>query len=539
MKKIDRQTKMTNLLIFLSIVVVINLISIYTYVRLDFSKGKVYSLSQSSKATMNQLEDRLVVKAYFSKDLPPHFANIRRYTKDLLTEYKNVSNGKLRFEFIDPKDENHLREEAQRNGVQPVNINVREKDRMEVRAAYLGLALTYNDKTVAIPIVQETRGLEYEITKAINQVAAINAEKVGFYGLTPDIPQDPRLMFFFQQQDKFQQAKQIVGEHYELTPVDLKSPIPIDINTLVFSGTVDSLSIEELLYLDQYVMAGKNLIVFQDRVHADLQTQQAQQMHSNIFDLLEHYGINIKENLVMDAKCGAVNVQQNWFSSVQVQYPFIVIANEVNKANQIVSQLENLIFLFVSEIDTENVPPDVNVTPLIYSSNQSGEVAGPYFDINVNTFMSDRTALNRLTQPRKVIAALYEGHFTSLFAPEEFQTTDAKIIVVPDMDFIIGSGQQPNESNMNFLMNAIDYFSGNQALITLRSRGATNKPLLIERIVKTEGLTPEERQKKEDNAKTFLKFLNILLPAILLIIYGLFRYKEEIKRRKTIKEIYG
>jgi ABC-type uncharacterized transport system involved in gliding motility auxiliary subunit len=173
MIKLDKKTAMTNLLIFVAVVFVINLISLNLFFRLDFSKGSVYSLSKASKSALKQLEDRMLVKAYFTEDLPPQFASIRRYTRDLLEEYKNASGGKFRYEFIDPKDENKLREDAQKGGVFPVNINVRENDRMEVRQAYLGLVLNYNDKMEPIPLVQETRGLEYEITKAITKIASL------------------------------------------------------------------------------------------------------------------------------------------------------------------------------------------------------------------------------------------------------------------------------------------------------------------------------------------------------------------------------
>jgi len=139
MKKINKQSTIANLLIFMAIIVIINLISLNFFLRLDFSKGKIYSLSKSSKEAVGQLTDRMLVKAYFTEELPPQFASVRRYTKDILEEYKTASNGKFRYEFIDPTDENQLKEEAQQNKIPPVNVQVRENDRVEVREAYLGL----------------------------------------------------------------------------------------------------------------------------------------------------------------------------------------------------------------------------------------------------------------------------------------------------------------------------------------------------------------------------------------------------------------
>jgi gliding-associated putative ABC transporter substrate-binding component GldG len=529
------------------IVIVINLISLNIFLRIDLSKGRVYSLSPSSRQTVRQLEDRLVVKAYFTEKLPPQFASIRRYTRDLLEEYKTASGGKIRYEFINPTDENQLKEEARRHGVPPVNVQVRENDRLEVREAFLGLVFHYNDRIETIPLVQETRGLEYEITKAINKIASIGMQRVAFYGLTPDIPNDPRMMFWMQQQDKFQQAKETIRQNYDLVAVTLEDAIPNDVSTLVFSGAVDSLSTLQLYHIDQFIMGGNNVIFFQNRAMTDLQTQTANPINSNIFDLLDHYGAHIRDNLVLDAKSGSVNVQEQrgiFMHSTPVQYPFFPISNDINSHHPIVSQLANIMYLYVSELDTLSVSPDVNMIPLIYSSNQSSTVPGPYFNINIQQFL-DRNFMNRLIQPRKVLTALYEGRYRSFFPSDPGfamgfipETAHAKIIVVPDMDFISSTGAGRNPSNMNFLMNALDYLSNNQALISLRSREVINKPLDIEKIVNIGTLDHTAAEKKRQSTRNMVKWVNILLPAMLLVVFGLIKYRIEISRRKRIKEIY-
>ncbi len=548
MKKTDKKSTLTNLAIFLMVVIVINLISLNLFFRLDFSKGKVYSLSSSSKEAVKQFEDRMLVKAYFTQDLPPQFANIRRYTKDLLEEYKNASNGRFRFEFINPTDENKLKEEAQKSGIPPVNVQVREQDRLEVREAFLGLVFHYNDKTETIPLVQETRGLEYEITRTINKISAFNIPRVAFFGLTPDLPDDPRLRMFMQQQDKFSSAKDRIRQNYELVATTLDEPIETNITSLVFSGTVDSLTLNQLFNLDQFLMRGNNLIIFQDKVFTNLQYQMAEPIQSNIFELLEHYGIKIKDNLVLDAESGQVNIQEQrgiFSVSTPVQYPFILVANNYNKKHPIVSQLNNLQFVFVSEIDTTFVKPGVNFTPLVFSSDKSSVIQGPHYDISVQRYI-DRGYLARFTQKAKPIAGLFEGSFESYFKDKTNvshegyleSTNYARIILIPDMEFINNDGAGRTQGNMNFLMNSVDYMSNNQNLITLRSREVVNKPLLVERIVNVKDLTPDVAEKKIGNVRNFIKILNIVLPSILLILYGLIRYRKEMLRRKRIKEIY-
>ena len=540
---------LTNLLIFLAAVIILNLISLNLFFRLDFSKGRVYSLSPSSKATVRQLEDRMIVKAYFTEKLPPQFASIRRYTRDILEEYKTASNGKFRYEFINPTDENKLKEEAQRSGVPPVNVQVRENDRIEVREAFLGLVFHYNGKTETIPLVQETRGLEYEITKAINKIAAIDRNRVAFFGLTPDVPEDPWMRLFMQNQDRYQHAKETIRQNYELIEANLNDPIPADVKTLVFTGVVDSLSTHQIYNIDQFLMRGNNILLFQDRAMTDLQNQTAFTIHSNIFDLLSHYGIYIHDNLVMDVNSAQINMQtrQGIFTvNTPVQYPFFPISNTVNQEQPIVSQLSQLQFLFVSEIESSYTPPDVNFTPLIFSSDQSATSPGPNYNIGIHQFMERNNYINRLREGRKVLSALYEGKFSSYFRQGDpgfgsgfiSETNNGKIIVLPSMDFISSTGAAQNPSNMNFLMNAIDYLSDNQALIALRSREVINKPLQIEKIVNIAGLDPIEAEKKMNKTRNSVKYTNIVLPSLLLVAFGLIKIRAEKIRRKRIKEIY-
>ena len=43
----------------------------------------------------------------------------------------------------------------------------------------------------------------------------------------------------------------------------------------------------------------------------DIQTQQASSIQSNIFDILNEYGVIIEENLVLDKQNGKINIPQN------------------------------------------------------------------------------------------------------------------------------------------------------------------------------------------------------------------------------------
>ena len=170
----------TNIILFVVVLVLINLVAVEFFTRLDLTQGKVYTLSKSSKNIVRNLKDKLVVKAYFSKELPPPYNQNRRYLKDQLDDYKAYSGGKFQYEFVDPGSEESLEREAQSFRVPPLQVNVMQKDKVELKKVYMGLVFLYEDKSETIPQVMSTSGLEYDITSTIKKITSQNLKKVGF-----------------------------------------------------------------------------------------------------------------------------------------------------------------------------------------------------------------------------------------------------------------------------------------------------------------------------------------------------------------------
>jgi len=515
----------TNLIIFIAILVFINLISISVFTRIDLSKGHIYSLSKASKNVVRNLDDRLVIKAYYSKNLPGELADARRFTKDILSEYQVYSHGKLRFEFIDPSNEEKLKQEANKNHIQPYTIRVLKNDQYVVREIYMGLAFLYKDKTETIPIVQNTQGLEYDITSTIKKIASQGMNKVAlFESKEAASPMNPN------QKDKFTTVRQLISENYELSTTDLFTKVDTTIAALIFTGVDDSLAEEQLYNLDQYLMNGGNILFFQDKVNADLQNQKAESIKSNLFTLLLSYGINIKNNLVADAECGAVQVQrqQGFFRiNTPVNYPFFPIIHNINKKNLIVKNLDQMQMIFASEIDTTKSKSGISFEPLFFSSDHSGEVKAPRFDISIMKYMNKNLKTMFREKP-KVLAGIYSGEFPSYFRnnprfPDAVKKSPkVKILVITDSDFLQDNAGAGIKGNMDFVLNALDYMASDASLISIRSRETEYRPL--------KAISPA--------SKKIVRWFNILFPSILLIIIGILLYKNDLKKRKMIGELY-
>src|SRR5689334_2340175 len=88
-------TSASGLLLLAIVLILLNVVANWAFLRFDLTSRHAYSLSPSSKKLVKAIDDKILVKAYFSPDLQPPYDTLARYTKDLLAEYKSASHGHL------------------------------------------------------------------------------------------------------------------------------------------------------------------------------------------------------------------------------------------------------------------------------------------------------------------------------------------------------------------------------------------------------------------------------------------------------------
>ena len=333
-----------------------------------------------------------------------------------------------------------------------------------------------------------------------------------------------------QQSDNYQNVRRLLSESYEVSVVDLENNLDDQIDVLLFTSVKDSLYDNQLYNLDQFLMKGGNILFVQDRVEADLRQQSANPINSNLFDLLAHWGIYPRENLISDAQCGQVQIQrvQGIFRyNTPVSYPFFPIITNVNKNEMITRNLDQMQAIFASSLDSLRIKGDQNFTPLLFTSENSGETSGPQFDIGIQQYLNADLKQFFIDEP-KVIAGSYDGKFTSYFVdnadyPDAVKSNDmSRIIYLADSEFIQDNAGGGIPGNLDFVLNSVDYLASEGTLISMRSRETEFKPL----------------KDVSNSAKRMVKWLNILLPSFILILFGIIRYRNIINKRKHIGELY-
>jgi gliding-associated putative ABC transporter substrate-binding component GldG len=518
--------RVTQLLIVVGIVIFVNIISVRVFTRLDLTSSRAFTLSEASKNLVRSLDDKFLVKAYFTSELPSPYNNHRRYVQDQLDDFRAYGGGNFEYEFIDPSKNPEIEEEAQRYGVPPVQVQVIKDDKFQAEKAYLGLVFLYGDKQERLPVVQALDKLEYDIAINVKKLTATKLPKIGF--LTGH--DEPGL-------EKMEDFRQILSQQYEVTTVSLAggANIPGDVVALVIVAPKKSFSDWEKYLIDQYVMRGGRVAFLLDMVDANLQNQVGRPVETGLNEVLESYGARINADLVRDTRCANITVSQQqgfiMFQS-QIPYPYLPLASEYDQNNVLVKDLPPVMFYFVSSIDTTPVrQPGAKVNVLLTTSKQSGRQEGGFFMVNPTMqFTKDM-----FTDEHLPLAVTIEGPVKSRYADREAiidssvqnaidvsqtirETPHARIVIVGDGGFVQRETMGSRE-NLAFASALVDWLVDDVGLTTIRSRNLAAKPL----------------EEVSEGTKTTVKSIILAGPPLVVIVAGIVRWRLRVAWKKRLQ----
>lgn len=502
-----------------------NVLSRYAYLRLDFSEGRIYSLSPASRQLLARLEDPVYVTAYFSPALPPQYAAARDYLENLLKEYAAYSRGRLRYEFFAAADPEKFREAAIRAGIYPIRFNILEKERYEVREAFLGLEVKYLDKKEVLPFLQDTTGLEYDLTGRLKKMLRPRKKVLGLASgngamSVDDLPRAVR-------------AK--LEESYDTKPVDLVSEstdVLEGIDALAVLGPTQRLEDRALFRLDQALLGGKPVALALDVKRVDMRSFLGSPLDLGLDGWLRHEGLTLRKNLVLDMQNQKVSIsaQQGWMQITNiVDYPAFVLATDLNAEHPVTKGLDSLVLPYAGAVEI-STGPGMRVTPLARSSRRSWMRSE--WDRQFAR-LSPFEAMGATPEDPKgpfLLAAALEGRFTSYFPEPPKTSTKTKttepflkeakapgrLLVVGTSRFIHQDFPLP-ETNAAFFLNLADWLAQDPEMIEIRTKAVAFRPL--------REIAPE--------AKTAVRYANMFGGSLAVVALGLLRWR---RRRARIAE---
>ncbi|MFQ6100170.1 MAG: Gldg family protein [Anaerolineae bacterium] len=152
--------------------------------RLDLTAQREYTLSQTTRDLLSNLQEPLLIRGYFSEKTHPLLAPLVPRIRDMLEEYKVASNGMVELEIIDPAKEPDKEAEAnQVYGIRPTPFQVAGRYETSIINSYFDILIRYGDQNVVLnfrdlieieagreSVDVHLRNLEYDLTSSLKKV---------------------------------------------------------------------------------------------------------------------------------------------------------------------------------------------------------------------------------------------------------------------------------------------------------------------------------------------------------------------------------
>ncbi|MBQ7280533.1 MAG: gliding motility-associated ABC transporter substrate-binding protein GldG [Bacteroidales bacterium] len=565
-KRSQRRSDWLELVAGLLIVVFLNIIGQYLFVRADLTAERRYTLSDATKQLLGTLDEPVLFRVYLEGDFPADFKRLQNETKEMLNQFRAYSSY-VDYEFVDPnnfssdEDRRTFYDKLMRKGIQPTQIQVRNSGGISTQVLVPAADVMYKGRETSIQLLQNQKyvaedellnnsiqSLEYVLSSSIRELTRGISPTIGF--VTGHGELEGGVLYDIQMALQERYSLEYVNIDGNINALTAREPRKSDSTQYRFYNKYDLLIVakprkafddRDLYILDQYVMYGGKVLWFIDNMDADLDSlaHRGQMLSTrlplNLEDMLFNYGVRINADLVQDIRCRPIPMTVGMVGDKpQIQFCPWFYFPEVAPATQhpIVRNLDLIKCDFCSSIDL--IDNDISKTVLLATSEYSRVKNAPVLvDLNeakVDVANIDQRLFGRSNVP---VAVLLEGAFRSVYrgrlTPQftelpamgyRSEGEETKMIVVSDGDVIRnrynsqeGTGfpvgydhyTQTIYANKSFILNAVDYLTGGEGFIASRSRDVKMRKLDVMKV-------------KEQ--RTLYQVFNIVLPSLLILLVG-------------------
>ncbi|MBE9469520.1 MAG: gliding motility-associated ABC transporter substrate-binding protein GldG [Bacteroidetes bacterium] len=558
-KEVKKQN-IIQLLLILIIIVLVNYIFSFVLLRVDLTSEKRYSISEPTQEILKNLKDVVYFKVYLNGDLPSGFKQLEKSTKEMLDEFRAYSKSNIEYEFVNPsesndkKTRNEIYKQLYEKGLTPTNLSYKEENGTNSqKIIFPGLIVSYRGEELAVNILNNnigaspeqnlngsTQELEYKLSNSINKITTITKPAIAFIEGQGELNENNVLDITNSLKEYYNVKRVRINNQLS----SLRDSLKHNKFSLIIIAKPDSAFNEkDKFIIDQFIMNGGKVLWLLDVIKTDIDSLAysnstiALANNINLDDQLFKYGVRINPNLIEDIQCAIIPIntaligaQPKFTPTPWLFFPLI----SPSTTNPITRNLNLIKTAFVSSIDTVGNNPFVRKTILLSSSIYTKVINAPArISLDMVDEEPDQRQFNKKNVP---VAVLLEGQFESIFknriVPDIAQSKDiafkdksydTKMIVIADGDIIknqirhngkkvipypLGYDRYTRQTfgNKEFILNAIDYLTGNSALMQVRSR-----EIRLRLLDKT----------KINNQRLKWQIINTILPIFVIIIFGI------------------
>lgn len=569
-------------------IALLNLVGFIEYSRIDLTENGAHSLTPGFVQLLeDDLDHNMYVRVYLSgNDFPAQVENLRRNVEDKLIEFNHLSSGKVKYEFIDPEEDPELAEdlkiELEKAGLSEKSYSVLIKNKPVDIPFWPGAIIDYGlDKTSAIQFVTggmesvdpftlnlASDQLEYKFLQTFRKLTRDAYPKVGFLQGHGELPENSTISIRGHLKEYYDveyfSLKDSAGRVLFNPKTDSTGKTSFralkDYKSIVIAQPKSSFSNGEKFIIDQFIMNGGKVAWLVDaldmREDSLFMTGQsfALPYELNISDMLFNYGARLNNDLVLSSNCGPI---WDFRKNQPAEWNFYVLARNSNR-DPVASNLNPVKMKYASSVEPVG-DTSIRKRILLESSQESRVFKSPARVALAYIDPAYRPKYIGNGVEKRPLAVMLEGRFKSFFRNSLDPAYKDSIVLkkesVPNKMLVIGDGDiienrihpkkvnkvkieetdvlspdhevivsAPNPipmyDNIDFFKNAFDDLMEEDNLISLRGREFKQRPL-NEKIVSNE------------NSRNTLKFINVALPILILLIFGSIQYV--VRKRKFAK----
>ena len=545
----------------LLLLLVINYIAQQWHSRIDLTQDKRYTLSETTRKTLSQIQQPLVVDVLLKGNIPTEFKKLQTEAIQLLEEY-TAANDHLIVNFVNPLEDEPNADAAIQNlinnGLQPLQIAQTEAGKSSVEYIFPWAVISDGKRVEKVRLFIDKLGttdqervqnsvqrLEYNLTDALHKFTVKKQKKIAILRSNGTL-EDVYLYDFLK----------TAREYYFIAPFTLDSVATNAEKTLKDLEKFDLLLVakptspfsdEQKQVIDQYIMNGGRVLWLIDQVNVSLEDMyktggvtMAMPLDLNLTDMFFQYGFRLNYTLINDLYFSEIVVatgdgsQSRYMNIPWVYNPMVLSSNN----HLINSNLDAVRLQFANGIDT--LKNGVKKTVLL-SSSPFSKADGTPREINLRI---DPKAMNKELYKKGNIplAVLLEGEFKSMYKdrvrPLELKenatlSRPTKMIVVSDGDIIKNDFDSQHKmplelgfdrwtskyyDNKAFLQNAMNYLLDDTEFLTLR-----NKKVQL-------AFLDKEKVAESARAWQIKVFLYPLLVLVIVMLLSGYFYRKKNKR---------
>lgn len=483
--------------------------------RLDLTEDRLYTLSEGTRRTLDDLSEPVELTLYYSRDAAALRPDLQAYAarvREMLQSFQSRSRGRIRFVEVDVEPVSEEEDAAVEQGLQAF------RPFEGADPIYLGLtgANAIDDRR-GIPFFDPQREpfLEYEITRLIFELENPEPTRVA---LITSLPLDPQLAAIPQFASPARVFADELGRLLEVEVLagDFQQIPDVDVLAIIHPG---DLNLGQLYAIDQFILRkGRAFIALDPASLMALQggggnpfapTPQASPSSSQaLAPLFERWGVTMTAAVVMDRE-GALPVPVEGPDGQQTQAPqplfFVVPADEgLDRDDLMTAWLNRGINFGLAGGLSASARDGVTTHALVRTSGETARM--PASQAMAAPSPYDIFATWQSAGRRETIALRLSGSLETAFpdgrppapppvegepappAPEVAEpltrsATPAELVIVADTDFLADDfyvdprNNTAAADNGSFALNAIDVLGGSDALVSLRSRASTPRRL--------------------------------------------------------------